>query len=137
MTKRALNFRQQIFEMKKDFLLTLTALILCASAACQSSETKPQPQPTPARSEFESDLDYVKRSYSYGLTHIYVLSRRDGAAFEKDDRDYLRLNMPREVYTTVVTDNGRKAIVGTNIDFSDENRKALTKRFTIEDYSNR
>lgn len=121
----------------KNLLALIVLISTCYGAACDRSGKSVKTAPTPAASTFESDLNYVRRSYAAGLDFIYVIARQDGAMLEKEDREFLRANVPRETITTVVTDNGRRVIVGTNVNLTADNRKALTKRFTIEDYTNK
>lgn len=122
-------------DMLRDSVAVLILSLACSIAACNRSGANANATPTPALSTFESDLNYVRRSYAAGLDHIYVIARQDGSVLEKNDREFLRANIPRETITTVVTDNARRVIIGTNVDLTADNRKTLAKRFTIEDYT--
>lgn len=92
-----------------------------------ASSTPKQPQ-TP----FERDLDYVRKGQ---FTYVFVFSRKDGGAFDKDDIAYLKANSPTETNQWISTDEGRRVIAGTNFEFKPEHFDALKQRFNIEDYS--
>jgi hypothetical protein len=98
------------------------------SPANTSSASTPRQPQTP----FERDLDYVRKGQ---FAYIYVFSRKDGGAFDKDDIAYLKTNSPAETNQWVSTDEGRRVIAGTNFEFKPEHFDALKQRFNIEDYS--
>lgn len=103
---------------------------LPAEVPADTSPTKVATQPTPQTS-FERDLQFV-RNGSY--THIWIFSRKDGKALDKDDGDFLRTNAT-QVVDWVTTDGGKKVIGGTNFDLEQGNLAILKKRFVVEDYS--
>ena len=113
------------------------ALIVGLSSACgkkseppantSSASTPKQPQ-TP----FERDLDYVRKGQ---FTYVFVFSRKDSGAFDKDDIAYLKANSPAETNQWISTDAGRRVIAGTNFEFKPEHFDALKQRFNIEDYT--
>ena len=70
-------------------------------------------------------------------TYMYVLARPDDGALDTADIAYLKENTPRETNMWVKTEDGRRAIAGTNFEFTPENLAALRKRFNVEDYSGR
>ena len=90
--------------------------------------------PTPPRTDFEQKLQYVRDGQFH---HVYVFSRKDGAAFDKDDVKYLTDNSPvgEKTNMRVKTDDGRRGIIGTNFEYTAEQVTALFKRFNIEDYT--
>ncbi len=85
---------------------------------------------TPQQSEFERDLDFIRKGR---FKHVYVFARKDRGALNKEDADVLRANV--KIVDLVTTDQGRRAIAGTNFDLTPENMSALLKRFNVEDYS--
>jgi hypothetical protein len=95
------------------------------SPAAQSSGA-----PSP-KSGFEADLDYVRKGQ---YTYVWVFSRKDGKAIDKDDAAYLRTNAP-QVVDWVTTEEGKKVIAGTNFDLAKGNLELLKKRFLVEDYT--
>lgn len=102
-------------------------------AGCNSGgENNSRVAPTPARSEFERDLEYVRRAQ---LTHTYVISRKDGAVLDADDRQFIARNTPAETTHRLITDGNRRAIIGTNFDLYEENKKALQQRFIVESFA--
>jgi hypothetical protein len=121
--------------------ITLLALVLlatgfegCNRSQQSSNQGAAQARPTPPRTDFEQKLQYVRDGQ---FTYMYVFSRPDNAALDKDDVVYLKENAPRETNMWVKTDDGRRVIAGTNFEFTPENLDALRKRFNVEDYSGR
>lgn len=88
---------------------------------------------TPVQSEYERDLAYVRRAR---LAHTYVISRKDGTALDADDRQFIARNTPAETTHRLITDGNRRAIIGTNFELYEENKKALEPRFAVEDLPN-
>jgi hypothetical protein len=108
-------------------------VIVCCSA-CGGAGTSHGGAQAPQKSDFERKLDIVRRSPH---VKIYVVRRKDSAPLAADDKDYLRRNTPLEVATWVLTDDGTTAIAGANFDFEPKHFEALSKRFTVEDYTNK
>ncbi|MDT7541125.1 MAG: hypothetical protein QOE33_1029 [Acidobacteriota bacterium] len=119
--------------LRGAWLSTCALLIVCC-AACGSTGTSQRTASTPQKTDFERKLDIVRRAPH---VKIYVVRRKDSAPLAADDKDYLRRNTPLEVATWVLTDDGTTAIAGANFDFEPKNFDALSKRFTVEDYTNR
>lgn len=92
--------------------------------------------PTPKLTDFEEKLQYVRDGQFH---RIYVFTRKDGGAFDRDDVAYLNANSPvgEKTNMRVKTDDGRRVVIGTNFEFTQENFDALGKRFNIEDYTGR
>lgn len=99
-----------------------------------SPQGQPATTPTPVRTDFEQKLQYVRDGQFH---HVYVFSRKDGGAFDKDDVKYLTDNSPvgEKTNMRVKTDDGRRVIIGTNFEYTAEQVTALFKRFNIEDYT--
>jgi hypothetical protein len=117
------------------------ALIVGFSSACgKKSASKSEPPantssastPKQPQTPFERDLDYVRKGQ---FTYVYIFSRKDGGAFDKDDIAYLKANSPTETNQWISTDAGRRVIAGTNFEFKPEHFDALKQRFNIEDYT--
>ena len=96
----------------------------------EASPTKAATEPTP-RTAFERDLQYVRNSQ---FAYVWIFSRKDGRALDKDDGAYLRTNAP-QVIDWVTTDEGKKVIAGTNFDLEKGNLELLKKRFVVENHS--
>jgi hypothetical protein len=131
--------REKVFVGLLCFALVL---FIVSCARHDSDSTQPQETPsTPATatpqgsplSQLETDLKYVRNG---GFTYIWVFSRKDGKALDKDDAAYLRKNAS-QVVDWVTTDEGKKVIGGTNFDLEKGNLELLKKRFQVEDYSGR
>ena len=131
--------------MKRRVLtsVVLALVTVCASflAACYRPEQTPSdgsassnesPAASP-KTEFEEKLDWVRKGQ---YTYIWVFSRKDGKPIDKEDAAYLRENAP-QVVDWVLTDDGTKAIAGTNFNLAEGNLPLLQKRFNAEDYSAR
>ena len=89
--------------------------------------------PAPQKTGFEADLEYVRKGQ---YTYVWVFSRKDGNALDKEDGAYLRTNAP-QVVDWVTSEGGKKVIAGTNFDLALGNLELLKKRFVVEDYSGR
>lgn len=118
-----------------------TALLLTCFSACKrstSSTTADQtpdtstsrPAPTPA-TEFEQKLKFARDAH---FTHIWVLTRKDGAVFTKEDTQILHTNAPNVVDWLKVGDM-RQFIAGSNFPIDPPQMAVLQKRYKIEDYS--
>jgi hypothetical protein len=108
------------------------------SDSSSSSNTGPaQSKAAPApRTDFEQKLDYVRNGQ---FNHIYVFSRKDGGAFDREDVEYLTANSPvgEKTNMRVKTEDGRRVVIGTNFEYEPAQFTALSKRFNIEDYTSR
>lgn len=129
-------------KLKKSFSF---ALMFCASillnSACEpapSMVNKITPTPTPAVSESTENISDVQREIKdmqeAGFDIIYVLKRKDGGIFDKEDKQYIKANTP-DINRRVLTDDEKVFIAGSNYTFTLENVEALQKRFIFEDYS--
>jgi len=120
--------------------LFLIWFIVSGFNSCLHSSSKPtnnhdpsttnRPAPSP-QSAFERDLQFIRNGQ---FKYVWIFSRKDGKALDKDDGDYLRKNAP-QVVDWATTDAGKKVIAGTNFDLELGNMALLKKRFVVEDYS--
>jgi hypothetical protein len=101
-----------------------------ASPQASAPASSPTPQSLPLTG-FEKDLKYIKDGQ---FNYVWVFSRKDGKALDKDDSAFLRVNAP-QVVDWVVTDDGKKVIAGTNFNLEEGNLGILRKRFVAEDYT--
>jgi hypothetical protein len=111
-------------------ILAAALIILYGFSGCRQKsivKTTPPPPLTP----FQRDLQFVRNS---NFTYVWIFSRQDGKALDKADADVLRKAAPH-VVDWVMTDEGKKAIAGSNMDLEPENWTLLRKRFVFEDYS--
>jgi len=135
------NGNEIVMFFKNSALLILITLLLVGSSqsACrkddsETTQTAPASSPKPQASPlvgFAKDLQYIKNGQ---YTYIWVFSRKDGKPLDKDDSQFLRTNA-RQVVDWVITDEGKKAIGGTNFNLEEGNLEQLKKRFVAEDYS--
>ena len=70
-----------------------------------------------------------------GFDYIFVIRRKDGGVFDKDDKVFVRENSPAETNQFVLTDEDRVIIAGSNYPFPEETLEFLRERFNIEDLS--
>ena len=125
--------------MRKLLLIFALCLSGCGGGASVSNTAPPvgspeTPAATPIRSPltgFAKDLQDIRNG---GYTYIWIFSRKDGKPLDKDDGAFLRTNAP-QVVDWVTTDEGKKAIGGTNFNLEEGNLELLKKRFVTEDYS--
>ena len=125
--------------IKIAFLLLALLSAACGGSPSTSNVSSPQASapassPTPQSSPltgFEKDLIYIKDGQ---FNYVWVFSRKDGKALDKDDSAFLRVNAP-QVIDWVVTDGGKKVIAGTNFNLEEGNLGILRKRFVAEDYT--
>ena len=112
-----------------QLLLAAALIILSGLSGCKQKNTiKTTPPPlTP----FQRDLQFVRNS---NFTYVWIFSRQDGKTLDKTDADVLRKAAPH-VVDWVMTDEGKRAIAGSNMDLEPENWTLLRKRFVFEDYS--
>ncbi|HKO60659.1 MAG TPA: hypothetical protein VJV03_05825 [Pyrinomonadaceae bacterium] len=125
--------------MKRTFLTSLLLVLLSVAftlTACNrggnSSDAPPPPPPSP-KTGFEADLEWMRKGQ---YTYIWVFSRKDGKPIDSEDADYLRKNAP-QVVDVIISEQGKKAIAGTNFDLAQGNLGLLQQRFNAEDYSAR
>lgn len=82
--------------------------------------------------EFERDLETMRTA---NFDFIFVFRRKDAAAFDSEDKKFLRANTPPGTNRFVATDENRAFIAGSLYAFSPENLERLRSRFLVEDYS--
>jgi hypothetical protein len=111
--------------------------LLCFGCGSQSggpAAEEPTPAPTVEIKEkvFEDDLGSVRYN---DYTYIFVLRRKDGAALNGEDGNFIRINTPGETNQRRMSDNGKALIIGTNFRFYPDQWDALNKRFDLQDLS--
>jgi hypothetical protein len=123
--------------MNKSILCTFIVCLSLLVGACHkadesvtnSAPSKPAASPLVG---FAKDLQFIKNGQ---YTYIFVLARKDGKNLDSEDKEYLRKNVP-QIVDLVTTEEGKKAIIGTNFDLEDgPMMAALKKRYVVEDYS--
>jgi hypothetical protein len=127
---------RNIFNNTILMILCLTAVIsfACADERILKSNKNAA---TPISSEnsktsFESDLETMKTA---NFEFIYVFRRRDGGAFDAEDRKYLINNKPPQINRFVLTGESKAFIAGSKYRFPEENLKNIKMRFDVEDLS--
>ena len=113
--------------------LSVVALALIACAGCERRGAQTT-NARPPKSDFENSMDTVRRGQ---FVKIYVIRRKDGEPLQSDDNSFLRANTPMETGMWIVTEDNRAAIAGAGFEFEPKHLDALSKRFTVEDYTNK
>ena len=113
--------------------LSAVALAVLAGAGCDRRGAQTA-NSRPPKSDFERSIDTVKRGQ---YVKIYVIRRKDAEPLQPDDKAYLRANTPMETGMWIVTEDNRTAIAGAGFEFEPKHLDALSKRFTVEDYTNK
>ena len=121
--------------------LTVFAFVLCLAlivSGCHKSDDSSESNSTPSKPAasplvgFAKDLQFIKNGQ---YTYIFVLTRKDGKKLDAEDKEYLRKNVP-QIVDLVTTEEGKKAIIGTNFNLEEgPMMAALKKRYVVEDYS--
>lgn len=116
------------------FLILALMSLACANQTILNSQPKPVPiEPSEQpKDSFEKALRGVQ---SGDFTYILVFRRKDGGAFDTEDKRFVKANTPTETNQFVLTDEDRAVIAGSNYPFPAQNLETLSDRFNIEDYS--
>jgi hypothetical protein len=124
------------FNKSKFFCIGLIFFTLlnfaCANPKLKSKKDIQNIAPENNMSAFETDLQTMRTA---NFNYIFAFRRKDGAAFDAEDKKYLRANTPAGTNRFVSTDENRAFIAGSSYKFPPENIKALQNRFLVEDYS--
>ncbi len=126
-------------KIKRDLagFLILMCVVAAGFACTPRSFEKPAASSAPPstaedkRASFESDLQTMRTA---NLQYVFVVRRKDDAAFDGDDKKYLRATLPFN-NRIILADEEKAFIVGSNYKFPPENLDALRLRFNVEDYS--
>jgi hypothetical protein len=113
-------------------LLLFSLLVGCESPSLKANKAVANQTTENEIPSFERDLQTMRTA---NFDFIYAFRRKDGAAFDGDDRKFLRATAPPQTNRFVSTDDGRVFIAGSGYKFSPEILEALGKRFNVEDYS--
>ena len=140
MLELARKFKNE-FSVKIFLCLALAAFF---NSACEpspsmmrnSSDDVPPPS---EKAQTDSNLTSLEREIrdmkEAGFEFVYVLKRRDGGAFDKEDKQFIRDNRPVEINRFSSTDDEKAYVIGSNFDFPPENMENLRKRFGVEEHS--
>ena len=126
------KFGQQLIFIA--MICTAMSLTSCGGGNPSSNGGSSTGQSSPAASpknDFEDRLEFIRKGQ---FTYVWVFSRKDGKPIDKEDSAFLRTNAP-QIVDVVLTDDGRRAVAGTNFDLAKGNLELLKKRFVVEDYS--
>ena len=126
-------------KLTRLFFCSIILLLFLVTVGCESPSLKANKTTVNQTAEneippFERDLETMRTA---NFDYIYAFRRKDGAAFDGEDRKFLRATAPPQTNRFVSTDDGRAFIAGSGYKFSPEILEALSKRFNVEDYSSK
>lgn len=124
-------------KIKRELLLLILILTTVNFACNYNSFEKPNTNAAPSAESkeavLESDLQGMRNA---DLKYIFVFRRKDSAAFDGEDKKYLRTNLPM-TNRIVLSDEGKAFIIGSNYRFPPENTEVLHLQFNVEDFSSK
>jgi hypothetical protein len=132
-----------LIDVKLGVEISVIALLgsLCFACAGNPADkvtaTEPLPTPLPTieankPKTFDDDVASVRyNDYKY----IFVLRRKDRAALDGEDGNFIRNNTPFETNQRRMADDGKAVIIGTNFRFYPGQWDALNKQFEFQDLS--
>jgi hypothetical protein len=115
-------------------------MLFSVSACTYRSFDEPQEEATASSNtvsgkkltEFERQLKAMRTA---DFDYIFALRRKEGGAFDSEDKAYVRENKHYAANRFVFVDNEKVLFVGSNFEFPEENIKALKERFDVQDFS--
>jgi len=114
------------------FIVSSLVSYACNYAPLKERRSAPTSASTDPRPAVEQDLETMRTA---NFEYIFVFRRKDGGAFDSEDRKYLRANSPSETNRFIATDEERAFIAGSKYKFPPESLEVLRMRFNVEDYS--
>lgn len=123
--------------VKTHTAIALTAVLSAAALiGCQPNQTVQQSAPNPVpqvsleprKTDLETDIKDIETA---GLEHIFIVKRRDGGVFDKDDKRFLREFVPDEISRRVASDDDRAFLLGTNFIIPEDMVTKWRERFTV------
>ncbi len=85
-----------------------------------------------SKSGLEADLQTMRNA---NFDYIFVFRRKDGSAFDGEDKKYLKANSPVFTNRFILTDENKAVVAGSSYKFEAINLENLQKRFVIENFS--
>lgn len=123
----------------RSLAIRLAAVLLLGVTltACQPNQTilKSAPSPVPEASLEPRKTDLatdIKDIEDAGIENIFVVRRKDGGVFDKEDKQFLRANVPEEMDRRISSDDGKAFILATKYLVSPETVKKWRERFVVE-----
>ena len=118
--------------------LVLFCLVLnfaCTPRAFENlNAATPAPPPSTAEDKQASFQNELAKMRTADLQYVLVFRRKDAAAFDGDDKRFLKASLPFN-NRVILADEDKAVIVGSNYKFPTESLDALRTRFNVEDYS--
>jgi hypothetical protein len=131
-------------ELKRIFGSGALFLVSVFLFACQPPETDDAnspglsqsanitPTPNVTLTEFESELKSMRIADFY---YVFTLKRKDGRAFDSEDKRFVRENKHYAANRFSFIENETILFIGSNYEFTEENLMALRERFEFQDFS--
>lgn len=120
------------------FCIAFSVLFASACEPAPSMRVNNNPTPAPSSENIEKLTGVpgeIRSMEDAGFQIIFVLRRKDGGIFEREDKRYIADNIPPETNRRVLTENDKAFVLGSNYEFTKENLEMLRKRFNVEDFS--
>jgi hypothetical protein len=114
--------------------LSIVLTFACTPRSFEKPNAAATPPPSTAedrQANFQNELEKMKTA---NLQYVFVFRRKDGGAFDGEDKRFLRGNLPFN-NRVVLADEDKAVIVGSNYKFPPDSLGALLLRFNVEDYS--
>lgn len=121
---------------------SIVSVLVLLNFACQPNQailnskrktpTAPVNSAERPQDTFETALRGVQNS---GFDYIFVIRRKDGGQFNKEDKTFVKANSPAATNQFILTDEERVVIAGSNYPFPEESLEILRKVFDVEDLS--
>lgn len=108
----------------------LLAVSSCSSGDRSSKSANASPTATPL-SEFESSMKAMK---TVNFDYIFVFKRKDGEAFDSDDKKFLKDQTYIANRRDLLKDE-KTILIGSNYEIEKKRLDALKERFEFEDHS--
>ena len=112
----------------------LAASLACTPRSFEKTNAAAPASPTTVEEKLSDFQNELKKMRTADLQYVFVFRRKDGAAFDSDDKKYLKATLPTS-NRIVLTDDDKAVIVGSNFKFPPENVEILQARFNIDYFS--
>lgn len=114
------------------FAIIISMNFACGNTSLQKNSNNANASPEVKMTSIERD---IKSLQTANFDYIFILRRRDGGTFDREDNAYIKANSPAETNRFLLSDDDKAVVVGSSFEFKPEVLKKLGERFDIEDHS--